>query len=140
VSDVDELRRVVAAQRGIPETAASLLIGETVAELEQSASKLAALIDTSREQAPEHGVDDPLAHALHPAHKAEQKRRLIEMLHGHPQQRDAHGRFAKSGQSRGFDGGARTSLPAARPPEQAHAELLGHLVTAAKVYTGGGRI
>ena len=64
--------------------------------------------------------------------KAQRKRELADLFSGRsPQPRDEGGRFG------GFDGGARQTIPVAQSPERAHAELLGHLVAASRVYRGG---
>jgi len=40
--------------------------------------------------------------------------------------------------SGGFDGGARQPVPPRKDPEREHAELLGHLVAAARMYRSAG--
>jgi len=109
----DRLRGEVAAAQGLPANAASFIQGESVGELETSASKLAKLIDTQGVREQPRAVD-PVAGLLTrgASVKAQHSRQLLQSLHGIPTRpRDERGRF-KGG---GMDGGARRSLPPSRP-------------------------
>jgi hypothetical protein len=134
VNELDELRAEIAIRYAIPETAAVFLTGETVEAIEESASKLAALIDTRRDQDLDDQQPDPLSDALWhgPALKQARQRALVRILHGPPMPpRDERGRFAstRSGggrQTAGFDGGARQPLlpQPSLTPEQAHDRIV----------------
>jgi hypothetical protein len=131
--DAEELRRAIAVRHAIPERAAVLISGETVDELEESASKLAALIDTSREQEPEQQAD-PLTDALRhgPALKAARQRALIKALHRPQQRRDARGRFTAGS---GFDGGIRGEIITVdQSPERAHDETIVEMAKVARTF------
>jgi hypothetical protein len=65
--------------------------------------------------------------------QAQRKQALAELFAGRTPPRDESGRFATKPS---FDGGARATVPTPVPPEKAHAELLGHLVAASRVYRG----
>jgi hypothetical protein len=129
--DLGELRREVAAVHGLPSSAASLLTGSTLTELEQSAARLAELVASSREQAPEQADPLTLALAAGPAEKARRQRRLVEALHprpGHP--RDERGRF----ETRGFGGGARQQPWPSKPPEVEHNELVSEMARLSRTF------
>jgi hypothetical protein len=111
-ADDAELREAVAAERGLPDTAAPLLLGSTLAELEASADQLARLVgERGRGEAPAPPAD-PIVAAL--ADKQRRKQALADLIIGRSrtQPRDERGRFAPPGS---LDGGARKALPA-RPP------------------------
>jgi hypothetical protein len=64
------------------------------------------------------------------------KELLVGLLTGRePQPRDATGRFARR-PAGSFDGGARPIAPTPATAERAHANLLGSLVAASRVYLG----
>lgn len=108
MSDLDQLRRELANERGLPEAAAGFLTATTIAGLETQADELAALAGaTSPEPEPE---PEPLAGLFDraPAEKQRRQRALIAALHGPaPRARDERGRFAAVS----FDGGAREPAP-----------------------------
>jgi hypothetical protein len=126
MSHLDRLRGEVAAQAGLPREAVKFIGGETVAEMEDSATRLAGLLGTQARTGEPRAVD-PVAglFTAGASVKAQHSRRLLESLHGIParQPRDAVGRF----RSGGMDGGARP-LPPAKPPS--HDQLLGRLLAA----------
>jgi hypothetical protein len=130
VSDLDELRLEVAAERGLPASAVSLLTGETVEQIERSADQLANLVGR-RDPEPEAG---PLAgmFANAAADKQRRNRALIQALHGPgPQPRDDHGRFVS------FDGGARTPAPTGRSPVEEHDQLIVRNARISRALGGG---
>jgi hypothetical protein len=140
VTALDELRREIAAQHGIPESAAVLISGETVEAIEESAAKLAALIDTSREQEPEQ-QENPLTDALRHGSslKLARQRALVAALHPRQQRRDEQGRFARTGeQAAGFDGGARPPVAESRPPAVEHDRLVAEMAQLSRTF--GARI
>jgi hypothetical protein len=125
-----ELRRTIAAEHGLDEQAAALLTGESVAELERSASALAQLLAERREQPESESARDFFAEARRA--KDAKKRALVDALTGRASQpRDERGRFT------GFDGGARQPIPTRRPPEQEHDELVGKLMSLSRTFRGG---
>jgi hypothetical protein len=133
VNEVDELRREIAARHGIPEAGVSFILGQTVEQLEASASRLAGLVAARDEQEPEQ--TDPLTHALGlgSAAKAKRNAALVGLLHGPPQQpRDRLGRYTGK-QSAGFDGGARPLVREA-DPERDHDQLIAEMALASKAY------
>jgi hypothetical protein len=136
-AELESLRYDIAASRGLDAGAAGFLTGTTLEEIEASADALARLIDASGEHRQKSAIAGPDLFTGMVESKARQKRELAALFCGRARQpRDEAGRFAQ--RAAGFDGGARASLPIAKPPEQAHADLLGHLITASRVYRGGG--
>jgi hypothetical protein len=143
---VDEVRRSVAAQLGLPEQAISFLAGETLAEIETSAAALAELLAarhrTDSDPGPELGqTDDPLTYAITnaPALKRQRQAALLAALHPEPPQqaRDEQGKFAASS-SGGFDGGARARLsPRPGDPVQDHNEAVVQLAQFSKLGHSG---
>lgn len=131
-AELETLRREIAAGRGLGAEAMAFVTGRTVEELERSADGFANLIG-AKEERPEPTVG-PGLFAEVAATKAERKQALAALLSGRAQPRDDDGRYAKKAAT--FDGGARASVPVAMSPEQSHAELLGHLITASRVYRG----
>ena len=117
MNDLETLRFDLAAERGLGPDAARFLVGETVAEVEASAAKLASLIGSAPE--PAESLMGLFGHA--PAEKQQRQRALIAALHGRREQpRDpSTGRWATGPFS--FDGGARQ--PMAPPPESHDAWL-----------------
>jgi hypothetical protein len=113
-----ELRKLIATKHGLNARAARLLVGETIEQLEQSATALVDLLDARRE---EQENQQPALGLLEQAaiDKAERKRTLVNALGGFTQQRDQQGRYTRPAAS--FDGGARRSVP---PPPQTHEEWL----------------
>ena len=87
MSDLQQLRREVAEERGLPVAAESFLTGTTLTELAASAELLAELL--AAREAPPAGAR---------AGKARQQQALIETLHPRPDPpRDQQGRFASTG-------------------------------------------
>jgi hypothetical protein len=126
VSDPDlAVRRTVAQEHGLPTGAIKFLSGDTVEELEQSASALAQLVEERREQhehdarlqAPS-GVFERAA-----MEKAQRKKALLAALTGRAPRRDPAGRFAAPDErpAIGFGGGARQPPP---PQPQTHESWL----------------
>ena len=124
---VDEVRRAVAQANGLPEQAASLLVGTTLEELEASAGQLAELLTAHQadpgpgpEQSEQETMADVIARASF--EKRERQAALLASLH-QPQQpeqpRDEQGKFTARG-SGGFGGGARPLVPAPKDPVQEH--------------------
>jgi hypothetical protein len=111
VNELDQLRHTIASEHGLSPTAAKLLSGTSVSELEASADALERLLADYDARAQE---TEPAATNLLTAARAKQqerKRRLHALLTGHPEQpRDARGRYAARGG--GFDGGAARQTPA----------------------------
>lgn len=132
-SPLDQLRSEVATSRGLTPSAASFLDGTTLEQIEAQATALARLLGENadrreREVALGHDMFSIAATA-----KQVRKQALAAMFTGRAlQARDEVGRFATGG----FDGGARQSLPIAKSPEQAHGELVGHLVGLRRIYGG----
>jgi hypothetical protein len=108
---VTALRQLVATERGLPEESATFLSGETLEQIEASASAFEKLLEVE-----ERRKREPMPSFLVAAATAkhERKRSLENLLTRRPQQRDEHGRFAgeRTGTG-GFDGGARRGPPAA---------------------------
>jgi hypothetical protein len=139
---VDEVRRSVAAQHGLPEQAISFLTGETLTEIEASAARLAELLAARHQSDPEpelEQTDDPLTYAITnaPALKRQRQAALLAALHPEPQLRDSTGKFA-SQPSGGFDGGARARLtPRPGDPVQDHNEAVVQLAQFSKLGHSG---
>ena len=128
---MDEIRALVAAERGLSPDAAAFLTGSSLAELEASADGLVALVSTqpSQEERP-----DLLTAAR--AEKARRKQELLTALGRKKQpRRDALGRYAGS-----FDGGARRPVPAPADPEAEHASLVGHLALQSRTHSGSADV
>lgn len=133
--ELESLRRNIAAARGLDADALNFVSGSNVDEIEASADALATLIDTSGESQQDSTAELGLFADI-AATTARRKQALTALFCGRgPQPRDEPGRFAPRAAS--FDGGARAPVPIAKPPEQAHAELLGHLIAASRMYRGG---
>lgn len=111
-----ELHELVATERGLPDGSATFIEGETLEEIEASASAFAKLLEERREPATNLLTAASIA-------KAERQRVFVASLTGRTphQRRDERGRFA----SGGFDGGARPAVPL--PPES-HGEMLVRLL------------
>jgi hypothetical protein len=129
-----QLRRDIVAQAGLPPSAASLISGSTLAELESSAQALAELVAArvpDTEQAPE---QNPLVAAFAPGLKRARQRALVEMLHPTSQRpRDPRtGQFAP-GRSISFDGGARTPTPTQESPLVAHDRVVAELAALSRL-------
>jgi hypothetical protein len=138
---VDELRRDIASAHGLPEEATSFLAGTTVAELEESAVRLAELFKARGAPEPEPAPESSLTAALLPGAKAARQRALVELLHPKQQQqlRDPQtGQFAAK--PSGFDGGARTPTLTREPPEREHDRLVTTLSQFARTYGGNPRL
>jgi hypothetical protein len=115
-----ELRREIAASRGLGERALAFLDADTVQAIEAQADELVALLGTTtaRDEQDPAPAADPITLALQA--KARRRRALVQAVLGRPEQpRDEHGRYT------GFDGGPRGLAPTTRkPPEQEHAETI----------------
>jgi hypothetical protein len=140
---VDEVRRSVAAQHGLPEAAVSFLAGETLTEIEASAARLAELLaerhrpDPEPEESEPESMADLIAKSV--IEKKQRQAALIAALHPEPPQqaRDATGKFA-SQPSGGFDGGARARLsPRPGDPVQDHNEAVVQLAQFSKLGHSG---
>jgi hypothetical protein len=109
-----ELRQLVATEHGLPKGSAGFLSGETLEQIEESATAFENLLEQHRGQESTTNVLDAVA-----AVKGARQRALVNLVTGRaPQQpRDERGRFA----SGGFDGGARPGLP---PAPESHDEML----------------
>jgi hypothetical protein len=126
-----DVRMSVASERGLPESAADLLVGSSIAEVEESADALVGLLAKyGREQQPVPEQVDPIAAAL--AGKAERKRALAEAIIGPRRQpRDEQGRFTS------FDGGARPTMPTWRhDPIVEHDQAVTRLAALAATFRG----
>jgi hypothetical protein len=130
-----ELARTIAADAGLPQAAASFLVGETVAEVEASASALAKLLaGRVEEEATIAQTADPITRSIEA--KSRKHDGLLRALHGQPAQaRDERGRF--SGAAGGFDGGARESFPEKGDPEREHGHLLGQMASISRTFGFG---
>jgi hypothetical protein len=117
VNDDVKVRRAIAEQHGLDWPAAKLLVGETVPELEASASRLAALLherDEQHERVERQRSPSGLFEVAR-AQQAERCERLVNALCGRTQQRrDQAGRFSGAADddhpAAAFDGGARTAV------------------------------
>jgi hypothetical protein len=124
MSHLDRLRGEVAALHGLPTQAVSFIQGDSLAEMEASATALAKLVGPP-EQVPD-GRDlvqiDPVAGLLSAGSSVKaQSARLLQAMHGRPvQPRDTQGRFRHR-----LDGGARRTPP---PRPETHAQTLGRLL------------
>jgi hypothetical protein len=113
VNEDVQVRQQVAAEHGLDVRAASFLVGSSVAELEQSALKLAELLGKQQEQERPVGLFERAA-----ADKAERKRALVNALCGRlPQPRDTQGRWTTD-QTADFHPGARQPVPQRQTHEQ----------------------
>jgi hypothetical protein len=122
---LDELRRNLAAERGLDEAALPYITGSTVDEIEQSVDGFAKLIGSHAEQEQQQQPSAPLAGLFADAAraKAERKHALFQALTGRSEQaRDEQGRFAGSAS---LDCGARQAVAAA--PET-HDSWLGRVL------------
>jgi hypothetical protein len=129
-TSLDAVRHEVAAARGLDAQAARFVHGETVEELEDSADRLASLLNREPTQA-RAAVPDLFSTAT--KEKAARNDALVAMFSGRqPQQRDEAGRYAS-----GFDGGARRPLPAPGDPEREHGELVNRLAADSKLGRSG---
>jgi hypothetical protein len=106
VNEDTKVRRAVCEAHGLPWAAVKFLDGSTVAELEQSATRLAELMGKARAPERELTFFEQAAIAKH-----ERKRELEMILTGRAQPRDAAGRYTKPATD--FSGGARTPVPLA---------------------------
>lgn len=124
---LDELRHEIAAIHGLNEDAIQFLTGETLTGIEASALALVKL-GARREPQPPTGPFTP------GPEKAARQRQLLAALHGHPApERDERGRYTASTRA-GFDGGARTPVPARRNPEADHNALLAQLTQVSRTF------
>lgn len=114
-------REQVAAAYGLDQRAANFLSGETMEELEASATAFVQLLSTHAEQR-DSSVARPDLFA-DAATKARRKREPTALFAGRPAQpRDQAGRFASTAGGGGFDEGARGQpLP---PPRESHEQWL----------------
>jgi hypothetical protein len=109
------LRRFVAAEHGLQPAAAKFLTGATIAELEESAARLADLL--GKQRPPERTQRPPSMFSIAAAEKAERKRTLVNALCGRfPQPRDTAGRYTRPATD--FGGGARQPVPPAPPTHE----------------------
>ena len=130
----EELRLDVAAAHGLPEVAARILTGSSLAELEASAAELARFVADHRARQDPDEQTDPRPGALRDAATAKAERNAALERAFAPrltQPRDDHGRFEARPVS--FDGGARPRVPSFRSPEREHDELIGRLAVQARV-------
>jgi hypothetical protein len=135
VNDLDQARQAVAEAHGLDEAAAGFLTGGTIQEMDQSAHALMRLLGERHHREPEPEPEqqpDGLRAALSSARKTEEKRRLVELLHGRQAPvRDERGRFATTA---GFDGGARQGWPELKTPEEAHNEIVAGMARISRTY------
>jgi hypothetical protein len=126
-----KVRRAVAQAHGLDWPAAKLLVGETIPELEESASRLAEILRARNEQ--QERAEQPRSpssfFAVAAAEKAELRERLLSALCGRAQPRDQVGRYATAdhpaGAASGFDGGARQPVRRVESHESWLAAALG---------------
>lgn len=92
-----KVRRAVCEAHGLAWSAANLLVGETIPELEESATQLAELLSGSQ---PEPVPTRPAGmFEVAAAEKAERKQALVDALCGRfPPARDEQGRYASAEQ------------------------------------------
>jgi hypothetical protein len=135
---LEKLRLEAAAARGLPSTAAKLLDGSTVEEIEQAADALVNLVGAHGDRPADRSGDreqpqrrpetaDPLAAALAEGSSGKARRQdaLVAALHPRrAQPRDEQEKLVGGG----FDGGARTVAPSPSSPEAEHNEFLGSLI------------
>lgn len=134
--ELAELRREIAAARGLGPDAVPFLRGQTLHEIEASADALAKLFHAGsggEQQSP-----DPLAYALANADADKQRHRrdLVDLVTGRARRRDEQGRF--TARAAGFDGGARRTVPTHISPEQAHNETILQLARLSRISGAGG--
>jgi hypothetical protein len=131
---LDAIKVAVAAQHGLDADAAGFLTGESVEEFEESASKLARLVEAHRLEQEPAPPGDAITAAL--AGKQQRKRELAAMFAGRPkaqqQPRDAHGRFARGS----FEGGVTRPLAPARDPITDHDRAVTALASLASTFRG----
>jgi hypothetical protein len=129
VNEETQVRRAVCEAHGLPWTATRFLDGSTVAELEQSATRLAQLLGKEREPERELGLFERATIA-----KLERKRALVDVLTGRAQARDDQGRWAAKPAVTSFDSGARTPPP---PPPKTHEQVLLEAMRSGESDVGG---
>jgi hypothetical protein len=127
-----ELHHVVASEHDLPEGSADFLTGDTLEQVEASATAFKSrLQERQGEQKPVPGLFAAAA-----TDKAERQRALVSLFTGGqaatPQPRDEHGRFAAPGG--GFDGGARPSVP---PEPESHESWLVRVLGSREADSGG---
>jgi hypothetical protein len=126
-AELEQLRRVAAAQHGLDSDATSFLVGASLSELEESAAKLAQLVGGRDDQEPEE-PDVSVPDLFSTAARARRKEQLTALFCSPPPQpRDACGRWVPSDRRTAitFDGGVRGEpLPVTGPPEQEHGRWL----------------
>jgi hypothetical protein len=136
VSESDaELRRLIAAERGLDEKTTSFLTGSTFTELERSADAFAEfLAERGREEEAEPETDLlPGLLGGGGAAKAQRQQAVLAALHGRPATPPAEPDSRPGGG--GFDGGARTSAPA--EPES-HDQWLGRILSERRTHGAHG--
>jgi hypothetical protein len=128
----DDLRSAIALAHGLDQDAATFLTGETIEQLEQSATRLARLVETHHQESEPAPQVDPITAALQ--HKARHRQELTNAILGRsrPQQRDEHGRYTRGS----FDAGARSPLPEPTNPVVAHDQIVGRLAWLASTFRG----
>jgi hypothetical protein len=125
---LDEVRKAVATDRGLPDGAEAFVSGTSLAELEASADALSRLV--ASHSRPERSEPQDLFVRTR-AEKAERQRTILAMFTGRgPQARNDLGQFSSRGS---FDGGARQPVAAPRDAEQEHGKLIGHLAAESKL-------
>jgi hypothetical protein len=131
VSELDELRRAVVSERGLPEASAHFLTGETVEQVEASALEFEKLLVEKR---PEQESATSFLGAV-AAGKAARQRALVNLLTGRepPQPRDERGRFESATAS--FDGGARRRSAQSQP--EGHDSVLLRVLRSGEANAGG---
>jgi hypothetical protein len=134
VRKLDPVWATIASEAGLPKEAEAFLSGETIAEVEESASRLVKLLGERAEQeAVVSQATNPIAASL--GMKAQRQAALVQALHGGTvQERDEAGGFA--GKTTGFDGGARETIPERRDPEREHGDLLGQMASISRTFGG----
>jgi hypothetical protein len=122
-----QLLQDVADRFGLPAEAASVLHGQSIEQLEQSAAELARIVAASRPAEPEPESELAGALAAAAAAKAQRRSQLIGALHGGQAQqpRDAAGRYAPTERPAAtMDSGARPRVPESVSPEEEHRRTL----------------
>jgi hypothetical protein len=133
VNELDEVRREVAAQRGLSVEAAGFLVGQNLEEIEESADALGRLMAEHAEPEPEQ-PEAANIFAVASAAKIARQRAIVQMFSGRAtrQPRDQAGRFTFA-----MDGGFRG--PAVTPrsdPDGDHGRLVLRLARARALGAG----
>jgi hypothetical protein len=111
----DDPRVLIAAEHGLDQRAARFLVGETIAELEESAIELARLIG-QRRATTRRPIPSPTSSPSQPQRRPNGSRRSsTRSPAGHRRRRTSAGASSAAPSTTGFDGGAREPAPKPGP-------------------------